>query len=169
MSKDYYNILGVAKGASQDEIKKAFRKKAHEHHPDKGNGNADKFKEVNEAYQVLGNPEKRKQYDQFGSTFDQAGFGGQGAGGFNWQDFARSSGYGASGFRTDNINFDFGDLGDIFGEFFGGGSSRRRSRRDNSGADLETTLNIDFLESVFGGRFTLIGEGRKINFEAKSI
>ena len=82
MAKDYYQMLGVAKGASQDEVKKAFRKLAHEHHPDKHGGSDAKFKEINEAYQVLGNPEKRKQYDQFGANFEQAG----GApGGFNWQ------------------------------------------------------------------------------------
>ncbi|PJC01972.1 MAG: molecular chaperone DnaJ, partial [Candidatus Komeilibacteria bacterium CG_4_9_14_0_8_um_filter_36_9] len=68
MSKDYYQILGVDKKATKDEIKKAFRKKAHEHHPDKGNGNADKFKEINEAYQVLSNEQKRQQYYQYGST-----------------------------------------------------------------------------------------------------
>ncbi|HLD28443.1 MAG TPA: DnaJ domain-containing protein, partial [Patescibacteria group bacterium] len=83
MAKDYYEVLGVNKSATQDEVKKAFRKLAHEHHPDKGNGNADKFKEINEAYQTLNNPQKRKQYDQFGQSFG----GAQGSGGFNYQDF----------------------------------------------------------------------------------
>ena len=72
MSTDYYNILGVSKNASADEIKRAFRKKAHEFHPDKGNGSAEKFKEINQAYQVLGDEQKRSQYDQYGQTFDQA-------------------------------------------------------------------------------------------------
>jgi molecular chaperone DnaJ len=90
MSKDYYKILGVEKSASQDELKKAFLKLAHQHHPDKKGGDEAKFKEANEAYQVLGNAEKRKQYDQFGQTFSGAGSGqgggygqGQGFGGFN--------------------------------------------------------------------------------------
>src|SRR3989344_3736649 len=105
MSKDYYNILGVKKNATQDEIKKAFRKLAHEHHPDKESGNADKFKEINEAYQTVGNESKRKQYDQFGST--------AGAGGFNYSDFARAQGgnpFTQGGFSQSNVNFDFGDL-----------------------------------------------------------
>ena len=143
MSKDYYRTLGVEKGASQDDIKKAFRKKAHEHHPDKGNGNADKFKEVNEAYQVLGNAEKKKQYDQFGTTFE--GMGGQA--GFNWSDFARQGGGGA-GFRTGGI-----DLGDIFGDFFGGGGSSPRA--NTRGLDIEANLNIDFKEAVFGAEKVL--------------
>ena len=71
--KDYYEILGVSKNASQKEIKEAFYKLAHKYHPDKG-GEADKFKEINEAYQVLSNPEKRAQYDKYGQTFEQAGF-----------------------------------------------------------------------------------------------
>jgi len=87
--KDYYDILGVPKDASQDEIKKAFYKLAHKYHPDKG-GDAEKFKEINEAYQVLSDPEKRVQYDKFGTSFEGAAPGGQGFSGFNWQ----------------NINFD---------------------------------------------------------------
>ncbi|MCX6797587.1 MAG: DnaJ domain-containing protein, partial [Candidatus Doudnabacteria bacterium] len=79
-TKDYYDILGVSKSASADEIKRAFRKKAHEHHPDKGNGNAEKFKAANEAYQVLSDQEKRQQYDTYGQTFEQAGR----SGGFNY-------------------------------------------------------------------------------------
>jgi len=145
MSKDYYNILGVSKGASQDEIKAAYRKKAHEHHPDKG-GDAEKFKELNEAHQVLGNPEKRKQYDQFGSAFQNGQAGG--AGGFN-------AGGGFSGFQGGQ-DFDFEDLGDMFGGFgdifgFGGGSSRGTSRRQSRGRDLEMKINLDFMEAVFGG------------------
>lgn len=144
MSKDYYNILGVDKKTSAEEIKSAFRKKAHQHHPDKSGGNAEKFKELNEAYQVLGNPEKRKQYDQFGSTFDGAsGFSGAG---FNWSDFARQSGFGPSGFRTSG--FDFSDLSDIFGDFFGGRS--QTSRQTSRGADLEANITITLEETVFG-------------------
>lgn len=156
MPKDYYETLGVNKGASQDEIKKAFYKKAHQHHPDKNSGNEQKFKEINEAYQVLGNEEKRKQYDQFGTTFEGAqGFGA--GGGFNWQDFAQNGGFNSSGFRTENVNFDFGDLGDIFGDIFGGfgGSPRRRKTRRKAGSDLQMNSTITFLESVFGTEKTV--------------
>ncbi|MDO8669252.1 MAG: molecular chaperone DnaJ [Candidatus Buchananbacteria bacterium] len=149
MAKDYYAILGVKKDATQDEIKKAFRKLAHEHHPDKEHGNADKFKEINEAYQTVGHEEKRKQYDQFGSAFS-----GTGSGGFsNYQDFARAQGgnpFGQGGFSQGNVNFDFGDmgdLGDIFGSFFGGSRSQAKQAK---GSDIETELSIDFEESVFG-------------------
>ena len=84
MAKDYYDILGVSRTASPAEIKQAFRKLAHQHHPDKGGGDEQKFKEINAAYQVLSNPEKRRQYDQFGPGFDQA----RGPGGFVFNDFA---------------------------------------------------------------------------------
>ena len=93
MSKDYYKILGVEKNASPDELKKAFKKLAMQHHPDRQGGDEKKFKEINEAYQVLGDAEKRKRYDQFGSDFEQqGGFGG----GANWEDFmqqARGGGF----------------------------------------------------------------------------
>lgn len=145
MSKNYYDILGISKNASGDEIKRAYRKKAHEYHPDKGSGNADKFKEVNEAYQVLGNTEKKQQYDQYGTTFDQAarngGYppGGSGPfGGFDFGGFGGQQGYGGAEF----------DLGDIFGDLFGG-QQQRESRR-NRGIDLEMGLNLSFEEAVFG-------------------
>ena len=83
MPKDYYNILGVERNASPDDIKRAFRRLAHEHHPDKPSGNDEKFKEVNEAYQVLSDAEKRGQYDQYGQTFDQARSGGGPGAGFS--------------------------------------------------------------------------------------
>jgi len=144
MSKDYYDILGVSKNASSDEIKAAFRKKAHEYHPDKG-GDAEKFKEVNEANQVLGNPEKRKQYDQFGSAaFNQGGAGGDGGQGFGGQGFG--------GFSGMNINMD--DLGDMFGGFgdiFGfGGGSNRSAKRQARGRDMEINVSLDFIEAAFG-------------------
>src|SRR3990167_4625189 len=159
MSKNYYDILGVQKSASQDEIKKAFRKLAHEHHPDKAGGNEAKFKEINEAYQALGNEEKRKQYDQFGQTFNNAqGFGaGQG---FNWQDFMRQSGNGSQGFNFSFNDEDFsagnesafgGDPGDLFGDFFGGGSKNRsRKARRDRGQDLEYQMEISLKDSAFG-------------------
>lgn len=139
MSKDYYKILGVEKNASQDEIKKAFRKTAHKYHPDKNNGDDSKFKEANEAYQVLGNEQKRAQYDRFGSAGpNMGGFGGGAGQGFGGFDF---SGAQAGG-------FDFGDidLGDLFGGGFGGGR-RARQRR---GADLQTRVDLSFKESIFG-------------------
>lgn len=149
MPKDYYDILGVGKSASADEIKTAFRKKAHEHHPDKG-GNAEKFKELNEAYQVLGNAEKRQRYDQFGpAAFHQGGFGnagGQGAGGFGGQGFGGFQG--GQGFDFEDLGDMFGGFGDIFG--FGGGSSRGGSRRQARGRDLEMKINLEFLEAAFG-------------------
>jgi len=144
MSKDYYKTLGVEKNATADEIKKAFRKIAHKHHPDKPTGDEAKFKEANEAYQVLSDQKKRAQYDQFGSAGPGAG-GGQGFGGF---DTGSWSGTGFSGFQQGGQGFDFGDidLGDLFGGGFGGGR-RGRSRR---GQDLQMQITIDFVDAVFG-------------------
>lgn len=141
MSKDYYNVLGVNKTASSDEIKAAFRRAAIKHHPDKG-GDANKFKEVNEAYRVLSDKNKRAQYDQFGQTFDGMG----GAGGQN--PFGGFQG----GFQNGNINFEDFDLGDIFGNIFGGGFNRqtRASSARQKGRDIEVDMTIDFMESVWG-------------------
>lgn len=139
--RDYYEILGVNKDASADEIKKAFRRAAIEHHPDRG-GDETKFKEVNEAYEVLKDTDKRKRYDQFG----HAGVGGAGAGG---DPFAGFGGFG----QGQNINFDFGDLGlgDIFSSFFGGGfGGGGGQRRQARGRDVETSVEISFEEAVFG-------------------
>jgi molecular chaperone DnaJ len=145
MPKDYYSILGVSRDASGDEIKKAFRKKAHEVHPDKQGGDEVKFKEVNEAYQVLSDPEKRKQFDQFGTTFDDtgAGFGG---GGIRWEDFMRQAGGGGGfqGFQNADI-----DLGDIFGDFFGAARPRTR-RRVQHGEDIQVDVDVTFEEAAFG-------------------
>jgi curved DNA-binding protein len=133
MSKDYYKILGVEKGASEDEIKKAFRKLAHEHHPDKKGGNETKFKEASEAYAVLSDKNKRAQYDQFGSgggfSGGQGGFGG--FGGFDFSGFQGAQGFGDI------------DLNDILGSMFGG----RRQRR---GRDVQVDLELTFSESIFG-------------------
>ncbi|MDO8581329.1 MAG: molecular chaperone DnaJ [bacterium] len=141
MAKDYYNVLGVSKSASQDEIKRAFRKLAHELHPDKG-GDPKKFKEVNEAYQVLSDAEKRKQYDQYGTTFENAQAQG-GMGGFEgFRDF--------TGF-TEGMGVNFEDLGDLFGGMFGGGGGRRATRsRARKGRDIQADLKIIFQDSVFG-------------------
>lgn len=140
MSKrDYYEVLGVSKSASADEIKKAFRKLAVKYHPDKQGGDEAKFKEANEAYEVLSNTEKRQRYDQFG----HAGVGGNG-GGAGGNPFG-----GFGGAQSQNINFDFGDLGlgDIFGSFFGGGQQKQRSRR---GQDVAVDLTLSFEDAIFG-------------------
>jgi molecular chaperone DnaJ len=130
-------------------------KLAHQYHPDKNGGKDEKFKEINEAYQVLGNPEKRKQFDQFGANFNGAGGFNPGQGGFGG--FGSAQG-GFSGFQNGgmNINMDdlgdlgemFGGLGDIFG--FGGGSSRSRKRGPQRGQDIEASMTIDFMEAIFG-------------------
>ncbi len=140
--KDYYKILGVSKNASTDEIKKAFKKLALQYHPDRPGGDEAKFKEINEAYQVLSDADKRQRYDQFGSDFEQqGGFGG----GANWEDFMRAARGGEGG----GFQFNFGgmDFGDLFGDMFGmGGGGRRASR----GRDIQVDVELDFKEAAFG-------------------
>jgi molecular chaperone DnaJ len=145
---DYYATLGVHKNASQEEIKKAFRKKAHLYHPDKPGGDEKKFKEINEAYQVLSNSEKKTQYDQYGKTFEQA----QSQGGFHgfdgFQDFSDFS----EAFRSNKgnrVEFNFEDLGDVFGDFFGG-KTQRQTTRKTQGNDIEVEISLKFEEAVFG-------------------
>lgn len=135
--RDYYEILGIGKNASADEIKKAFRRLAVQHHPDKEGGDETKFKEVNEAYEVLKDPSKRQRYDQFG----HAGVGNGGASGGN-----PYAGFG----NGQEVHFDFGDLGlgDIFSSFFGGGQQQRT--RQARGRDVETSVEITFEQAVFG-------------------
>jgi len=144
MAKDYYKILGVARNASEEEIKKAYRKLAHQHHPDKTGGEDVKFKEINEAYQVLSNKDKRSRYDQFGSAEGPAGFGGQGSPFAGW-DFSNFEGFGAQGFGGET-----GDLGDILEDFFEGIGVKPRRRTYRRGSDLETVLTIT-LEEAFHG------------------
>ncbi len=146
MKKDYYQILGVSKDASPEQLKDAYRKLAHKHHPDKSGGDEKKFKEMNEAYQVLSNKEKRAQYDQFGDSFSNSGQGS----GYQGNPFA---GFDFGGFsQGGSAGGDFGDIGDIFETFFGGGSGRGRSStgRKRRGADLETIQEIS-LEDAFRG------------------
>lgn len=131
--RDYYDVLGVSKTASDDEIKKAFRALAKKYHPDMHPGDKEceeKFKEAQEAYAVLSDADKRRQYDQFGhSAFDGTG----GAGGFDFS------------------GMDMGDIfGDLFGDFFGGGSRRRANDGPMKGANLRTSVRITFEEAVFG-------------------
>ena len=136
---DYYKLLDIQKGASPEEVKKAYLKLAHKYHPDKGGGDEKKFKEINEAYQVLGNAEKRKQYDQFGRVHSNAGFGG-------------GQGFPGGGMGGFNVNFDgadgMGDISDIFEMFFNGGGKKRRSY--NRGGDLEMTTTITLEEAKHG-------------------
>lgn len=162
--KDYYEVLGLEKGASDDDIKKAFRKQAIKYHPDKNAGNKEaeeKFKEINEAYQVLSDPQKKAQYDQFGTT----DFNG-GAGGFD-------GGFDFSG---------MGGFGDIFESFFGGGGFGGGGRRRNGpekGSDMEYNITLTFEEAVFGVEKeinisrsesceTCRGEGTKTGTSAKT-
>jgi molecular chaperone DnaJ len=146
MAINFYDTLGVSKSASADEIKRAYRKKAHEFHPDKGAGNEDKFKEVNEAYQVLGNSEKKQQYDQYGQTFEQAQRnGGAGFSGGNPFSGGQSPFGDFSGFGQGGVEF---DLGDIFGDIFGGRQERQAGR--TRGIDLEMGVTLTFEEAVFG-------------------
>jgi molecular chaperone DnaJ len=145
MAKDYYNILGVQKGATKDDIKKAFRKLAHQYHPDKQGGDEAKFKEINEAYQILSDDGKRATYDTYGSDFNGANGGpfdpAQGGfGGFDFSGFQQANG-GAQGFN--GMEF---DLGEMFGDFFGGGGRGRVKR----GRDISMDIEIPFAESIFG-------------------
>jgi len=137
VSRDYYSVLGVERGASAEEIKRAYRKLAHRHHPDKTGGDEEKFKEVNEAYQVLGDQDKRARYDQFGTAGETAGFGGFGGGGFN-------------------INFeDLGGMGDIFEQFFGGRPGPRTRPGVRHGEDVQIDATISFAESAHGAAKTM--------------
>ncbi|MFA7309976.1 MAG: DnaJ domain-containing protein, partial [Candidatus Paceibacterota bacterium] len=130
--KDYYEILGVQKTASEEDIKKAFRKLAKKYHPDKKGGDEEKFKQASEAYSVLSDKKKRAEYDTYGKTF--AGGGPQGFGGFDFSNF--------QGFQGQEF-----DLGDIFGEFFGGAGTTQGVRR---GRDISIDIELTFRESIFG-------------------
>jgi DnaJ-class molecular chaperone len=144
MSKDYYNTLGVNKGASKDEIKKAFYKLAHKYHPDKKEGNEAKFKEVNEAYQILSDDAKRSKYDQYGAGFENMGNqGGYQQGGFG----GGFEGFDFSGFQNGGAEFDFGNLNDIFSDFFTGGRGGFRTQRTPRGRDMQTEINISLTDS----------------------
>jgi molecular chaperone DnaJ len=138
MATDFYQVLGIDKSASADDIKRAYRKLAGEHHPDRG-GNADRFKEINEAYQVLSDGTKRSQYDKYGQTFDQAQRQGYGsaAGSNPFEGFDFQGGFGAGSFGFE----------DILSSMFGGDSG---GERRNRGVDLEMPLTISFHEAAFG-------------------
>src|SRR5581483_5119905 len=127
MAADFYETLGVDRNATTDDIKRAYRKLAHQHHPDRG-GDEEKFKQVNEAYQVLSDEQKRSQYDRFGQTFEQAGAGG--------------------GNPFGGVNVDFSDIGDIFNDFFGGRAGGRTRSAVRRGADIEIDITLSFIESA---------------------
>jgi molecular chaperone DnaJ len=138
--KDHYKTLGVAKNATQDEIKKAFRKLALEHHPDKNGGKDEKFKEINEAYGILSDAKKRQHYDTFGSEGPSMGNGtGQGFGGFDFSGFGNGQG---------GVEFDLGDIFD--GMFGGGGRKGGTSRARTRGADIAVDVTLTFKESALG-------------------
>lgn len=150
MSQDYYQILGISKSASADEIKQAYRKLALKYHPDRGGGAEaeKKFKEINEAYQVLSDNEKRQRYDQFGSAAFRGGnTGGSSASGFDFSGFG-SSGFGFSG-------FDFGEgLGDIFGDFFGSAFSQ-----------VQAEIHVSPAQAALGEEVNIEVNGEKISFK----
>ena len=156
MPKDYYEILSVNKGASDDEIKRAYRKLAHQHHPDKSGGEDKKFKEINEAYQVLGHKDKRQQYDRFGQTFS----GAPGGAPPGWENFG--------GFE------DIGGFSDILEELFGfsaRGSRGRSGFKDFFGgfsrarSTVQTTLNLDFATAALGGDIEVLVRGERIKLK----
>ncbi|TSC99912.1 MAG: molecular chaperone DnaJ [Candidatus Peregrinibacteria bacterium Greene1014_49] len=143
MSKDFYSILGVSRDASPEDIKKAYRKLSKELHPDKHKGDKareQKFKEINEAYEALADPQKRKTYDQFGSVGNGGSSGSSGSGGFGGFDFSGFSGQGG----------DAGGIGDLFETFFGGQRGRAPKKEEQRGRDLEMRVQITFAESVSG-------------------
>ena len=133
--RDYYEVLGLQRGATDAEINKAYRKLAKQYHPDTNPGDAEseaKFKEATEAYEILSDEEKRSAYDRFGhSAFDQMGGGG--------------------GFNGGGFDFDMGDIfGSVFGDIFGGGGGRGRQRGPRPGADIRQTIQVEFAEAAFG-------------------
>lgn len=136
---DYYKVLGLQKGASKEEVKKAFRKLAAQYHPDKKTGDEAKYKEITEAYAVLGDDKRKAEYDSYGHAFNGQGGAGAGFGGFSWADFASQGGFG------NGQGFEF-DISDIFQNFgFGGGQSKQ-----TRGRDISIEINLSFKEAVFG-------------------
>ncbi len=151
MPKDYYSVLGVSKTSSDQDIKQAYRKLSRELHPDKHKGDKEKeakFKEVNEAYEVLSDPKKKQTYDQFGSADGPFAAGGGGFGGFQ-------QGFGGFDFDASGMN----GFGDIFESFFGGNTGRRARKNDNRGRDVEVELTVPFTDAVHGAE-------RDISFRA---
>jgi len=155
-NKDYYKILGVSKTATEDDIKKAYRKLAHQYHPDKQGGDESKFKEINEAYQVLSNREKRSQYDRFGQSFEGGAYGG----GNPFAGFSGDFGGFQGGFGAEQV--DFGDIFETIFEQFGGAAGGRRRQTYSQGSDIEMIQEIS-LEDAFRGL------SRKISFKTNLV
>ncbi len=172
--KDYYETLGVSRDASQDEIKKAYRKLSKKYHPDinKAPGAEEKFKEITEAYEVLSNDQKKANYDQYGSADGPTGFGGGGAGGAGggFGDFGGFGGGAGGGFE------------DIFSQFFGGGGGGRSQNPNapQAGRDLQYQMNLKFEEAIFGKKtkikysreaqcHTCGGSGAKLELTQKRV
>ncbi len=165
MSQDYYKTLGIDKSASKDDVKKAFRKLAAQYHPDKKTGDEAKFKEISEAYAVLGDEKKRAEYDTYGQSY-ASGAGQGGFGGFNWSDFQQAAG---------GQGFEF-DLGDMFGDMFGGG---QRQSRQHRGRDISIDIELSFEDAIFGTKRSILitknatcdtchGDGAKPGTEMKT-
>jgi curved DNA-binding protein len=177
--KDYYKTLGVSKNATQDEIKKAYRKLAVKYHPDKTQGDKkseDRFKEIGEAYEVLKNPEKRKKYDQLGANWKQYENAGYGGGGFNSSQFGGQSPGGGSFYYEGDMGDIFGGAGggfsDFFNAFFGGGGGRAQSgfsgsRRPRKGQDLQAQMEISLHEAYHGTSRILNVDGKKLRVNTK--
>ena len=175
--KDYYKVLGVDKKASQDDIKKAFRKLAVKYHPDKNPGDKkaeEKFKELSEANEVLSDPAKRKKYDELGSNWQQYQHQGAGHGGADFGQWANQGGFGGSkGFTQEDFMGGNGDFSDFFSAFFAGqgqqgfGSSRQRTQRRQRGQDAEGEMEIT-LEEAFNGTSRQVSvNGQKLNIKVK--
>ena len=186
--KDYYDILGVKKGATEDEIKKAYRKLAKKHHPDVNKGNKEaenKFKELSEAYAVLSDKEKREQYDRLGK--EAFNFGGQGGqyGGFDFAEFMRNAGGSSRARRGAGTRGRTVDFTDIFGDLFGGGGSDfQYEQQPQRGQDVESETTIDFRDAVLGTTMDLrfqdgrtvkvkipegVAEGQKLRLRGKGM
>lgn len=148
MSKDYYEILGVSRSASDAEIKKAYRKLALEHHPDRG-GDQEKFKQINEAYQILSDPQKRAQYDRFGSAGFNGGYSQGRSGGFEGFDFSDFQ----SGFSSGGFSFG-GGLGDIFGDFF-----------SQAFSTVQAEVEISPAQAVLGDKLRINVNGQEIDLD----
>lgn len=171
--KDYYKILGVERKASADEIKKAYRKLAVKFHPDKNPNNKqaeEKFKEINEAYEVLGNDEKRKKYDELGENWNQYRQQGGQEGGFDWSKWQNAGGGRQRTYTTGDDFGDAGDFSDFFENIFGGAQAGRggsRSRQPRKGQDYEADLSISLEEAYSGTTRQLETDGEKLQIKIK--